>query len=411
MTRSCLESLSTRSSLNDAWQRFWRKSRRQTSSGIDYVTPASFNKRLETNLHTIRSELLRGYRYDALVAHSVPKPDGHKERIICVPTVRDRLVQRLLGEYLLDRGERFGIVNDASYGFIRGTEKKPRGVLAARNRAIDLRRQYPFAYKSDITSFFDRIPRDILFKQVIRIVRTPSLEQPLHGAIHCEIDLSNPTIQRKVHKAGIEQGLGVRQGMPLSPFFANIILKEFDKLFLLRGLHLVRYADDFIVLANSRKECLEIDRIARDTLEKLRFEIPEIDDARGKTRICEPQESVEFLGLSFAPTAGGDYALMITPAQINKIRRSLFVLKDIEHLQRQGINVVNLSRILENKIAGYRSAYPSSCIANSDLLATTLDQARSTILTSIFANIFGKESISQLSAAQKEFLCLDTPSH
>ena len=33
---------------------------------------------------------------------------------------------------------------------------------------------------------------------------------------------------RRVEKAGIKPGKGVRQGMPLSPFFANLFLKEFD---------------------------------------------------------------------------------------------------------------------------------------------------------------------------------------
>jgi retron-type reverse transcriptase len=110
---------------------------------------------------------------------------------------------------------------------------------------------HPWAYKSDISAFFDRIPRDELFDAVKRSVRTPSLNDLLRRAIDCEIDTRDPAIWRKVNAAGIVNGLGVRQGMPLSPLFANILLKEFDRVFLSRGHSLVRYAHDFIVFADN----------------------------------------------------------------------------------------------------------------------------------------------------------------
>ena len=407
MTKCTLESLATFPKLVAAWQEYWRDVRTQRSSGVDGVTPAHFNHGLQRNLHALRLQLLQGYRFDLLVAHPVPKPDGKKDRIICVPTVRDRLVQRLVGAHLSVRGERLGIVNDVSYGFVRSTDGKPRGVGAALGRAIGLRRQYPWAYKSDISSFFDRIPRDILFDKVVRTLRTPSLNKILHGAINCEIDVGRPAIRRKVQRAGIKPGQGVRQGMPLSPFFANIILKDFDRKFLSKGFHLVRYADDFIVLAQSEVECTQVDIAARNILGKLGFDIPEIGDAGGKTRICEPDQSVDFLGLSLAPVTGGDYALMITPAQLEKIKRTLYQLKDLDYLQREGINIINLSRTLENKIGGYRSAYPAKLVANSDDLINILDRAKAEIFTNIFGSIFGHKAIARLNQSEKRFLCLD----
>ena len=252
MTQSVLNRLAALRNLDEEWKQFWRDAKHQKSSGYDAITPGSFNRHLDRNLQRLKRDILSGYQFDPLVAHPVPKPDGKKERIICVPTVRDRVAQRTIGAYLAKRARRIGILNDVSYGFIKG-----RGTTRARDRAISLRRDHPWAYKSDISAFFDQIPRDILFEAVSQSVRASSLDEFLRRAIECEIDSRDPFIRRKVEKAGIQAGLGVRQGMPLSPFFANVVLKKFDRLFISKGIPIVRYADDFVVFANSEQQCLD----------------------------------------------------------------------------------------------------------------------------------------------------------
>ena len=407
MTRSSLENLATTSNLRTVWYEFWRNARRQESSGVDNETPGNFNQYLERNLYALRKQIIAGYKFSPLVAHAIPKPDGKRDRIVCVPTVRDRIVQRAVGKHLSDRAKRLGIENDASFGFIRSSSKSPRGVAAARDRAVSLRREHGWAYKSDITSFFDRIPRHDLFELIKRTLRTPSLEKLLCAAIECEIDESNPYVKRKVRKAGILPGHGVRQGMPLSPLFANIILKEFDRKLLSREFQLVRYADDFIVLADSESQCHEVDKLARGVLGNLGFEIPKIGNDDSKTSISAPDEPVEFLGLSLTPTKKG-YSLLVTKHQLDNIARNLHLLKDLKQLQKQKIDITNLLRTLENKIGGYRSAYSSRVVANSDELDEILEKARATVLHEIFCDIFGRDSVSQLNRNQKRFLGLES---
>jgi len=46
---------------------------------------------------------------------------------------------------------------------------------------------------------------------------------------------------------------GSPQGGPLSPLLANIYLNEFDQEFEKRGVSLVRYADDIVLLAKSKR--------------------------------------------------------------------------------------------------------------------------------------------------------------
>lgn len=297
--------------------------------------------------------------------------------------------------------QRYGIENNASYGFIKG-----RGVGAARDSAIKLRCAHPWAYKSDITAFFDEVPREYLLEIVKRTIRTPSLYPILEGAIRCEIDTGSPSIRRRVERAGIGSGRGVRQGMPLSPFFANLILKNFDRILLSRGVSLIRYADDFIAFADHEDQCKEIDFLARDILGEIGFRIPEIGDAKGKTRICSPDESIDFLGLSISPLSNGKYDLRLTTQQLNKISEDLFRFKDLDHLRQEKLNIMNLSEILERKIGGYRSAYPSRIIANASDLTSILDRARTAVFISVFTKILGPEAVSKLTRAEQDFLCL-----
>lgn len=406
MAKNVLDRLVTLPKLRDVWRGFWRDASKKQSSGVDGVTAAAFNANLEHNLQSLQSQLLHGYRFDRLVAHPVPKPDGKKDRIICVPTIRDRLVQRLIGKHLSAHGKRYGIENDASYGFIASTPEKRRGVGAARDRAIKLRCAHQWAYKSDITAFFDRIPREFLLEIVKRTIRTPSLYPILEGAINCEIDTRSPSIRRRVERAGIKVGLGVRQGMPLSPFFANLVLKNFDRIILSKNVALIRYADDFIAFADNEEQCKKINSLARDILGEMGFEIPEIGDAKGKTRICSPDESIDFLGLAISPLPNRKYDLRITKQQLGKISEDLFRFKDLDHVRQENLNVMDLSGVLERKIGGYRSAYPNSIIANANELASILDRAMTEVFINVFTKIFGHEAVSQLTRTQRDFLCL-----
>lgn len=401
MAKNVLHKLATLPKLRAVWRTFFRDAGKKQSSGVDGVTAADFNKNCENNLQSLQYQLIRGYRFDSLIAHPVPKPDGRKDRIICVPTIRDRLVQRLIGEHLSKHGKRFGIENSASYGFIRG-----RGVGAARDKAVKIRGAHSWAYKSDIAAFFDQIPREYLLEAVRRTIRTPSLYRILEGAIGCEIDTRSPSIRRRVERAGIKAGLGVRQGMPLSPFFANLVLKDFDRVLLSNNVALIRYADDFIAFADSEDQCRRIDALARDVLGTIGLKIPEIGDHRSKTHICPPDESIDFLGLSISPLPNGSYDLRLTSKQLQRISEDLFRYKDLDYLRQENLNVMNLSTVLERKVAGYRSAYSSRIVGNSDELNGILDHARVEVFVKVFTKLFGHDAVSQLSLEQRDFLCL-----
>lgn len=139
MTRSALAKVATRKALRDTWDDFWKQSRSQSAPGVDGVTLAAFNKNREWNIGRVYQEMEAGYKFSPLRPFTVEKSNG-KKRIICVPTVKDRLVQRLISNHLTSQADRLGILNEVSFGFVNSTASNPRGVGAARDRAFSFDR-------------------------------------------------------------------------------------------------------------------------------------------------------------------------------------------------------------------------------------------------------------------------------
>ena len=369
MSKSALAQISEHSYLEQAWARIWRRARRQTSTGIDDVQPSAFNSNLLENLRRTRLALLDGYRFSSPRPHPVPKPNG-KDRIICVPTVQDRLVQSAIGEYLRDREDRLGIWNEASYGFIRKRQGHPKGVNAARKRAVLLGNKHNWVYKSDITSFFDQIGRSLLEHTIRKSVRIPSIEDLLVAATHCEAKPDYPSVERRVRKAGIKAGRGVRQGMPLSPFYANLVLRDFDRKLLAQNFALIRYADDFIVFGENQSVLEQVDEIARTALAVINLKIPELGTG-DKTQICDPDEPVDFLGLSLCKSRDYGYDLIISDKQFSKIEDDLSPMCDLDFLVSRGYTFGSAHLTAERRISGLKSAYRHA--ANISRLEAELD--------------------------------------
>lgn len=170
---NALHKISTLESLHAAWGVLNKKVKRlsRNNAGIDNESINSFASHLEANLMKIQRELRSGsgYCFLPLKAHLIPKPKG-KFRVICVPSVRDRVVQRATLDYLA-KGDKCKLENKVSYGFI-----KNRRVKNAVNRVKKLRSKQPWVYKTDITSCFDSINREILVKTIKKHVRYPSLQ-------------------------------------------------------------------------------------------------------------------------------------------------------------------------------------------------------------------------------------------
>jgi RNA-directed DNA polymerase len=377
----------------------WRNSRDATKDpgvpGIDEISALQYSSKLETNIKSLARAIRDGnYGPSRLRAILIPKPNSASKRIICIPTVRDRLVQRAIIDYLL-RTRKLPD-SPSSYGFIRG-----RGPAAAISRAISLRAEYDWCIKTDIEAFFDRIPRDELKARVDRAFPRCSVVPLIKKIIDCEIRETR-TLKSELAKQGVKFGVGLRQGMPLSPILANLALSAFDHEIDSAQIPMIRYADDILLFFTS-KDSAEAGLIfVKWRLKDHGFEIPELSD-NSKTRIIPPKQSLDFLGRELVHLGSENrYVSRVSRRQIAKIRQQLEYEYSFENRLSEKSNfqetVVDLAKSISAYLGIYKDAYNYAAL-DSELRAVTR-----AVLTNLFEDIFGASVLNRVTDRGRDFL-------
>lgn len=273
----------------------WRDSRdyRVTSAGapgVDNVTATDFSKQLMSNLHQTREAIRKGhFAFSPLRVCTVPKKSGAK-RIIAVPTIRDRLVQRAVCRHL-ENDTRFPKPPSVAYGFVKG-----RSLEDAQRKALQYRRLAPWVLQTDIVSFFDQIDRADVLRAIKRRVKSKVVADLIIKAANTELDYSDPLTTVLAKENGLKKGRGLRQGMPLSPVLSNLVMRDVDRGLEKAGLRAIRYADDIAVFCQSEEECAAALELITVLLKPLGLKLPPLDDA-GKTTITPNRRACEVLGV------------------------------------------------------------------------------------------------------------------
>lgn len=278
--------------LTAAWWLVWKNNGAPGVDGmscqdiIDGPGAAPFLQDLQEELRTKR------YRPQPVKRVYIPKPDG-RLRPLGIPTVKDRIVQMatlLVLEPIFEAD-----FLDSSFGFRPG-----RSAHQALDQIATLLVQgYREVYDADLQAYFDTIPHEALMKCLqVRIA-----DRGVLNLIRSWLE--SPVVERNEQgrtKASRPQQ-GTPQGGVISPLLANIYLHWFEKAF--HGpsgpaswakAKLVRYADDFVILARYQSPRL-IGWV--ESLLEGRFRLT---INRKKTRVVnlhEPGASLDFLGFTF----------------------------------------------------------------------------------------------------------------
>lgn len=278
--------------LESAWKRVGKKGK---ASGIDGVRAESILEQengVEEFLAGIQKELKeKTYRASAVKRVHIPKADG-KKRPLGIPTLKDRVVQMavvLVMEPIFEAD-----FCECSYGFRPG-RKAHDALEAIQENLKDGRTEI---YDADLKAYFDSIPHDKLMACVRMRVSDRSVLELIRMRLRAPIIEEDEKGKRQPPR---KNGQGTPQGGVISPLLANLYLHWFDVKFHRQsgpaqwaGAKLVRYADDFVVMA--RYQGRRID-------EWIKLELEEwmgLELNREKTGIVrvERGESLNFLGFT-----------------------------------------------------------------------------------------------------------------
>lgn len=214
------------------------------------------------------------YRCEPMRCFEIDKADGGK-RTICAAAVRDKLLQRAVLLLIEPLGE--AIFHDASYGY---RPQCNRDMAIAKVREW-VRRGYTWVGDADIRACFDNIPHQGALKKLKDLCG----DKELTALAGQWIGSVPPAFQ----PAG--RGVGLPQGMVMSPFLCNLYLHELDTLLSAKGIPFVRFADDFVLFAKDEKSARKALDIAGKHLRKLKLELhPD------KTRVIKSSSQHRFLG-------------------------------------------------------------------------------------------------------------------
>lgn len=205
-----------------------------------------------------------------------------KRRDIAVATVEDRIVHRLIYDFLVQEVDK-----RLDPGVWSG--RKNKGLHKSLKRIAYFADKYPncYVWRADITKFFDNVDHNLLKAHLNRSVtdqKTKSLlDKVIDSYDHNEVSQSVSQSRR-----------GIPIGNLTSQVFSNIYLNEFDRYIRhqCKPLAYIRYGDDFLLFARSQNQTLYYQQSASAWLcDNLRLKLHDKNNT-----IIQPRQGVHILG-------------------------------------------------------------------------------------------------------------------
>ena len=308
-----LEKILHKDNLNRA---FKRVKANKGAPGSDGMTVDEALMYFKENQKELIDRIYRGkYTPSPVRRVEIPKPDGGVRKL-GIPTVVDRTIQEAMAQQLVPIYE--PLFADNSYGY-RPQRDAKQAILKVKEYA---EQGYTYAVSIDLSRYFDTINHEILLNILRRDIKDERVIQMIKRYLKGGV-MENGVV--------METEEGSPQGGNLSPLLSNIYLNEFDQEFLKRGVPCIRYADDIVLLAKSKRASERLlESGTRYLEEKLKLTV---NRDKSRTMSVFAIRKFKFLGFALGRNGGGIY-IRVHPKSWEKFKSRLKELSSRKRVQR-----------------------------------------------------------------------------
>ena len=259
----------------------WKKvQKRESDDGNLAPSILKFQEDAEEKILRLSEALLDG-SYKPYQFTEVDIETNGKERTLHIPAVQDRIVARAILATTTSRID--PLLGASAFGYRPGL-----GVADAVQAVVDAREAgLKWVLRTDVDDCFPSLSPDIAFDRFTQAVHDTDITDVVE-------QLLGRTVGNGKMRGKTLPGLPL--GCPLSPVLMNLVLVDLDDALNAAGFTVVRYADDIVVVGESKEELEDAARFCQRILRSFNMQLG--DD---KTDIMTFDDGFAFLGEDFGP--------------------------------------------------------------------------------------------------------------